>query len=198
MWHKLWIIGLALGIIISASVFTGAVHVYQQRQDIRLLEQLKSERESELQQTQNQLENTTDQNQELEQKLEDQKKQIDDLNKQLIAKRREAQNRASLFSSRVYASSYSGSLADWLYKLRMCESGGNYQANTGNGYYGAYQFADATWDHWGTGYTRADLAPPAVQDATVIKNTNASSGGLATQHPGCYAKGGLSQFPPSS
>ena len=30
-------------------------------------------------------------------------------------------------------------------RLRMCESGGNYSINTGNGYYGAYQFDLRTW-----------------------------------------------------
>ena len=29
--------------------------------------------------------------------------------------------------------------------LRKCESNGNYAINTGNGYYGAYQFAASTW-----------------------------------------------------
>jgi peptidoglycan hydrolase-like protein with peptidoglycan-binding domain len=33
---------------------------------------------------------------------------------------------------------------DW-YRLRMCESSNNYQINTGNGYYGAYQFDLPTW-----------------------------------------------------
>jgi hypothetical protein len=32
-----------------------------------------------------------------------------------------------------------------LRKLRHCESGGRYHINTGNGYYGAYQFAASTW-----------------------------------------------------
>jgi len=91
---------------------------------------------------------------------------------------------------------YSGSLADWLLKLRTCESGGNYQINTGNGYYGAYQFSIPTWNSHKTGYARADLAPPAVQDATIIKNTNASAG-LITQNPGCYKSTGISNKPPS-
>jgi hypothetical protein len=87
-------------------------------------------------------------------------------------------------------------LQQWLLALRTCESGGNYQINTGNGFYGAYQFTIATWDHWQTGYARADLAPASVQDATIIKNTLASAG-LRTQNPGCYAKLGLSNYPPS-
>ena len=48
-------------------------------------------------------------------------------------------------------------------KLRMCESSGNYSVNTGNGYYGAYQFNLPTWK--GLGYTGLPSdAPPAVQD----------------------------------
>jgi hypothetical protein len=88
-------------------------------------------------------------------------------------------------------------LSDWLLRLRTCESGGNYAENTGNGYYGAYQFSIATWNHWNTGYARADLAPASVQDATIIENTLATAG-LSTQNPGCYVKMGLSNYPPNS
>jgi hypothetical protein len=57
--------------------------------------------------------------------------------------------------------------ADW-YNLRVCESGDNYQENTGNGYYGAYQFAEQSW--MGLGLPgRPDLAPPSVQDAAAAK-----------------------------
>lgn len=85
--------------------------------------------------------------------------------------------------------------AQILAALRQCETGGNYQTNTGNGYYGAYQFSAATWNRWSTGYERADLAPPAVQDSTVLKNARASAGGFASQHPGCYSSLGLPKFP---
>ena len=45
----------------------------------------------------------------------------------------------------------------------MCESHDNYRDNTGNGFYGAYQFAMQTWQDLGmTG--RPDQAKPAVQD----------------------------------
>jgi hypothetical protein len=47
--------------------------------------------------------------------------------------------------------------------LRRCESGGNYTENTGNGYYGAYQFSLATWHGLGFGGLPSS-APPAVQD----------------------------------
>ena len=48
-------------------------------------------------------------------------------------------------------------------ELRQCESGGNYSDNTGNGYYGAYQFSLSTWQ--GLGYSGLpSAAAPAVQD----------------------------------
>jgi hypothetical protein len=47
-----------------------------------------------------------------------------------------------------------------------CESGGNYNINTGNGYYGAWQFNYGTWLGNGGGkYARyAHLAPKFAQD----------------------------------
>jgi resuscitation-promoting factor RpfB len=47
--------------------------------------------------------------------------------------------------------------------LRQCESGGNYAENTGNGFYGAYQFSLSTWQGLGYSGLPSD-APPAVQD----------------------------------
>ncbi len=52
---------------------------------------------------------------------------------------------------------------DW-YRLRMCESGNNYRINTGNGYYGAYQFDLGTWRSVG-GTGLPSNASPAEQDA---------------------------------
>ena len=53
------------------------------------------------------------------------------------------------------------------YRLRMCESSNNYQINTGNGYYGAYQFDLATWRSvGGSGYP--NQAPAAEQDARAL------------------------------
>jgi Transglycosylase-like domain len=50
----------------------------------------------------------------------------------------------------------------WL-ELRDCESGDNYQADTGNGYYGAYQFSWPTWVD--LGYPgRPDQEPYWMQD----------------------------------
>ncbi len=53
---------------------------------------------------------------------------------------------------------------DPLYGLRVCESNNDYTANTGNGFYGAYQFSISTWYAvGGTGYPH--LALPEEQDA---------------------------------
>lgn len=50
--------------------------------------------------------------------------------------------------------------------VRNCESGGNYSTNTGNGYYGAYQFDISSWYANGGGSyaSRPDLAPAWAQD----------------------------------
>lgn len=48
-------------------------------------------------------------------------------------------------------------------KLRNCEAGGNYTRNSGNGYYGAYQFAAGTWRSLGYQGLPHE-APPEVQD----------------------------------
>ena len=65
------------------------------------------------------------------------------------------------------ASSGGGAGGVWL-QLRECESGDNYAENTGNGFYGAYQFSEQTWA--GLGYPgRPDLEPPAMQDQAAMK-----------------------------
>lgn len=69
---------------------------------------------------------------------------------------------------------YGANTGDVWYQLRMCESGNNYATNTGNGYYGAYQYDLRTWANYG-GYSRPDLAPPAVQDAKA-RETHAQRG----------------------
>jgi Transglycosylase-like domain len=47
--------------------------------------------------------------------------------------------------------------------IRACESGGNYSTNTGNGFYGAYQFTQSTWNSVG-GVGNPAAASPAEQD----------------------------------
>ncbi|MBX6388345.1 MAG: transglycosylase family protein [Frankia sp.] len=72
-------------------------------------------------------------------------------------------------------------------KLRQCESGGNYSINTGNGYYGAYQFDRRTWQ--GLGYSGLPHeAPPAVQDEAAYKLYNSRGW---SPWPACARKLGL-------
>jgi uncharacterized protein YabE (DUF348 family) len=91
--------------------------------------------------------------------------------------------------------------AQILAALRQCETGGNYQTNTGNGYYGAYQFMPSTWDRIASRYRPSLVgvsphqAKPADQDYLVLQNARASAGGFQSQHPGCYYKLGLPKFP---
>lgn len=56
---------------------------------------------------------------------------------------------------------FDGDFAGALARLRSCE--GSYTSNTGNGYYGAYQYDIATWGNY-KGYSNASQAPPSVQD----------------------------------
>ncbi len=49
-------------------------------------------------------------------------------------------------------------------RLRFCESGGVYTTNTGNGFYGAYQFTQSTWESVG-GSGDPAAASEAEQDA---------------------------------
>jgi len=73
------------------------------------------------------------------------------------------------------------------YELRMCESGDNYSDNTGNGYYGAYQFSLSTW--YGLGFTGLPSnAPPAVQDRAASELQAEYGWG---QWPACSAALGL-------
>jgi hypothetical protein len=53
-------------------------------------------------------------------------------------------------------------------RLRQCESGGRYDRNSGNGFYGAYQFLPSTWRSLGFGGMPHEAAPE-VQDAAARK-----------------------------
>jgi hypothetical protein len=66
-------------------------------------------------------------------------------------------------------------------RLRNCEAGGRYQANSGNGYYGAYQFSAGTWRALGYGGL-PHQAPPEVQDQAARKLQARSGWG---QWPAC-------------
>lgn len=72
-------------------------------------------------------------------------------------------------------------------ELRNCESGGNYSADTGNGFYGAYQFSQQTWTDLGFPGS-PNQASPAMQDAAAQKLQAAAGWG---QWPACAAALGL-------
>jgi len=61
-----------------------------------------------------------------------------------------------------------GTLTQDFAGIRNCESGGNYADDTGNGYYGAYQFSLGTWEGVG-GSGLPSSAPAAVQDALAYR-----------------------------
>lgn len=56
----------------------------------------------------------------------------------------------------------------WLRKVRMCESGGNYSTNTGNSFYGAYQFTLSSWRGAG-GSGMPHLNPRYEQDYRAVR-----------------------------
>jgi hypothetical protein len=72
-------------------------------------------------------------------------------------------------------------------RLRQCESNGNYATNTGNGYYGAYQFSADTWHALGYDGLPSD-APPEVQDEAAHRLQARSGWG---QWPACSRRLGL-------
>ena len=75
-------------------------------------------------------------------------------------------------------------------ELAQCEAGGNWAANTGNGYYGGLQFSGSTWTASGGG----EFAPTAnlasrEQQIVVAERVLASQGWGAW--PSCSSKLGL-------
>jgi hypothetical protein len=71
--------------------------------------------------------------------------------------------------------------------LRDCESGGNYGDDTGNGYFGAYQFTLSSWRDLGLGGLPSQ-APPALQDRAA-QELQARRGW--SQWPACARRLGL-------
>lgn len=86
----------------------------------------------------------------------------------------------------VTASSGSPAQGVWA-ELRQCESSGNYAVDTGNGYYGAYQFSLQTWQ--GLGYSGLPSnAPASTQDQAAQRLESERGWG---QWPACSRKLGL-------
>ena len=89
------------------------------------------------------------------------------------------------------AGCYQPSNAGMLYRLRMCETGGNYRMHTWVGgveYGGAYGFNVAIWR--AQGHSPApQSAAPAVQDSVELADIGQL--GVRRSNPGCAAKLGL-------
>ncbi len=77
--------------------------------------------------------------------------------------------------------------------LRQCESGGNYSTDTGNGYYGAYQFSASTWHSLGYSGLPSQ-ASPATQDQAAQQLAQRS--GLS-QWPTCSSRLGSASAAPA-
>jgi hypothetical protein len=92
------------------------------------------------------------------------------------------------------ATSAEGATPDDFSRLRMCESGGNYQIDTGNGFYGAYQFDLRTWHGLGYG-GKPSQAAPGTQDAAA--RTLQSERGWQPW-PACSRRLGLGSEPRAS
>ena len=72
------------------------------------------------------------------------------------------------------AANYASGSSVWD-RIAQCESGGNWAANTGNGYYGGLQFSLSTWRAYG-GPSRPDLVSREQQIAIAVKVRDASGG----------------------
>ncbi|MFH9084859.1 transglycosylase family protein [Streptomyces sp. NPDC017673] len=81
-------------------------------------------------------------------------------------------------------------------KVAACESSGNWNINTGNGYYGGLQFTQSTWEAYGgTRFApRADLAGRAEQIAVAEKVLDGQGPGA---WPVCSVRAGLTRGGPA-
>ncbi|HYJ22607.1 MAG TPA: transglycosylase family protein [Solirubrobacterales bacterium] len=79
------------------------------------------------------------------------------------SKRAYFEHRARKLANRRYLDAITPPGAVVLAAIRSCESGGDYSINTGNGFYGAYQFTASTWLSVG-GSGLASEASPHEQD----------------------------------
>lgn len=82
-------------------------------------------------------------------------------------------------------------------RIAQCESGGNWQTNTGNGYSGGLQFSASTWKAYGGGAyaPTAAQASRSEQIAVASKVQRAQGWGA---WPNCSVKAGASGTPPQS
>ncbi|GGZ62518.1 hypothetical protein GCM10010371_22440 [Streptomyces subrutilus] len=96
----------------------------------------------------------------------------------------------------VGAGAAHGASVDTWNKVAACESTGNWQINTGNGYYGGLQFSQSTWRAFGgTAYAaRADLA---TRDQQIAVAEKVLRGQGPQAWPQCGGSAGLSRSGPA-
>jgi uncharacterized protein YabE (DUF348 family) len=88
------------------------------------------------------------------------------------------------------SSSSGGSVSGVWQKLAQCESGGNWSANTGNGFYGGLQFTASTWAaQGGTKYAALPSQASASEQVAIASKLQKAAGW--GQWPACTAKLGL-------
>lgn len=81
--------------------------------------------------------------------------------------------------------------------IAQCESSGNWQINTGNGYYGGLQFAQSTWAAYG-GTQYAARADQATRDQQIAIAEKVLAGQGIGAWPVCGAQAGSSTSYPAS
>ena len=69
-------------------------------------------------------------------------------------------------------------------QVAQCESGGNWQINTGNGYYGGLQFSAQTWSGYGGGEYAA-TADQATREQQIDIGERVLAGQGAGAWPNC-------------
>ena len=75
-------------------------------------------------------------------------------------------------------------------RLAQCESGGNWRANTGNGYYGGLQFSHRTWTAFGgKSYARTANKATRLQQIAIAEKVLRTQGWKAW--PACSRKAGV-------
>ena len=71
---------------------------------------------------------------------------------------------------------YAGGSTVWD-QIAQCESGGNWAANTGNGYYGGLQFNLGTWQAYGgTGLPTSARRETQIADRTKVRDASGGYG----------------------
>lgn len=186
-----YIFSASLIFFLSIGIITSQVHSHIRSSD---LYKAKQDKETLLQATYRALEAVKAEkaitDQEVQQKAASEanlKAQVEELNKQLQAKKESqnliARSARALRPATTYAAS---SVPDILARIRACESGNNYTAqNRSSSASGAYQFLDSTWGGYG-GYVRAMYAPPAIQDQYALITYNRSGTAPWASSRGCW------------